>query len=221
MYLKECIQKIKKEGCPDKCEFKNKRQEPVVIPPPDKIEGVLISRDPTIAFYEDTYEKNINNRAQLFTEGVPSALIKKIYIFMKDKFSEDDKRNLEQVMNNRVYWTHLLKCPTDNSEKITLRFSKKHAEICADKWLNEELSAIIKDNPKLFIITLGNEVKEWINKWKEKNENICKEIKVFNLIHHSNQNIIIWNRYAMEMIKQLENQIEGLKSICNFLSNKK
>lgn len=221
MYLKECIQKIKKEGCPDKCEFKNKRQGPVVIPPPDKIEGVLISRDPTIAFYEDTYEKNINNRAQLFTEGVPSALIKKIYIFMKDKFSEDDKRNLEQVMNNRVYWTHLLKCPTDSSGKITLRFSKKHAETCADKWLNEELSAIIKDNPKLFIITLGNEVKEWINKWKKKNENGCKEIKVFNLIHHSNQNIIIWNRYAMEMIKQLENQIEELNSICNFLSNKK
>ena len=218
MDLKGYFEKIDKSDCPDDCTFKYKREiEIALVPPPDEILGVIISRDPTIGWYSKytDIKKNYEEetvRTKLFETAIPNSLKNQIEFFMKESLDKNSLDCLFDTLFQKVYWTHLHKCFTDSTGKQSLKFDVKNANQCANKWLKEELFYAIGNKTK-FLIVLGKEAQSWVKKWKEtdgRNQNI----KVINLLHPSPQNNRIWRRSAMKEIEQTENAIKEWIEIC-------
>lgn len=209
MHLKDYLNTIKKEGCPQNCELKSKKEtEIALVPPPDEILGLLISRDPTTDWL-DTYRKNRKNREALFS-AIPELLIKRI-----KKFTGEDINCVSELLYKNVYWTHLHKCFTDKSEKKSIKFEPKNAIQCADKWLAQELDIAINDRTK-FIIALGNDVQKWICEWRE---DYCqsKNIKIIYLPHPSLANVgryFSWYPNEQKDKEILKKRINILLKLC-------
>lgn len=206
--LKEYLETINKNDCPEECEFESKKEiEIALVPPPKEILGIIISRDPTVDWwffykYLKTYPQEDIRRKMLFSSAIPLSLINKVLIFMKEKIKENDEKNLFDLIFNKVYWTHLHKCFTD-ATKDPLKFKSKNAKKCADRWIVNELNIALNMNTK-FIIALGNNVQKWLKKWKEENK-INEAVKIINLPHPSGQNNPIWYRSEK---KKYEDKIE-------------
>lgn len=222
--LREYFKIINKNNCPRDCEFNKKDKEiPIEIalvpPPSNEILGILISRDPTVKWmkkYNDIKkecEEESTVRAELFKTAIPESLENRIEKFMGEKISENDKKRLFDIISQKVYWTHLHKCFTDASKKL-LKFEPKNGKICANRWLVEELRIVIDNNKIKFIIALGNDVQKWVKEWREKNKDKCEGVEIIELLHTSGQNILIWNRTAVEKIKETEEQINKLVNLC-------
>lgn len=218
MDLKGCLEKIDKSDCPDDCTFKYKREIKIaLVPPPDEILGVIISRDPTTRWYS-TYtdiKKNYEEetvRTKLFETAIPNSLKNQIEFFMKESIDKNNLDCLFDTLFQKVYWTHLHKCFTDASGKQSLKFNIETANQCADKWLKEELFYAIGNKTK-FLIVLGKEAQSWVKKWKDK-EGKDQNIKVINLLHPSGQNNRIWRRSAIKEIEQTENAIREWIELC-------
>ena len=195
MNIREYLETLNKNSCPNDCELKNKRKiEIALVPPPDEILGVIISRDPTTDWL-DTYRKESKSRERLFDTAIPVQLIERI-----KKFTGGDINYLSELIYKNVYWTHLHKCFTDKSEERSIRFKNKNANECADKWLGEELNIAINDKTK-FIIALGKEVQKRICEWRE---DCCKNrnIEIIYLPHPSPANV---GRYSSWHPKELKN----------------
>jgi len=212
--LNEYLEEIKKNNCPQDCEFKLKEGiEIAKIPPPNEILGIIISRDPTLNWLEKHYREEKGNRKKLFESAIPSLLIKRIKEFMDDRFKENAISYLSRLIYQNVYWTHLHKCFTDKSSRRSIKFKNKNANVCAAKWLVRELNIAVNDKTK-FIIALGNDVQKWVRRWGEENRDTCNNIEIINLLHTSGQNNIIWKRTAITMIEKLGNEITKLADLC-------
>ncbi|MDO8733774.1 MAG: uracil-DNA glycosylase family protein [Elusimicrobiota bacterium] len=216
MKLNEYLKKIRKSRCPHDCEFKIKEKiEIAFVPPPDKILGVIISRDPTTNWLEKHYKKEKKSRKNLFDSAIPSQLIERIRNFMANNITEKDKKHISEFIYKNVYWTHLHKCFTDKSGKKSIKFKNTNANKCADKWLTEELKTAINDNTK-FIIVLGNDVKKWIYEWRE---DYCrnKNIEIFHLPHPSGENVgrgFSWYPKETKVREKIKNRIDRLLKLC-------
>lgn len=221
MSLKEYLKTIKKIKCPQKCKFKTKGGKIAKVPPPKKILGVVISQDPTLRwwhlykyFSENEPQEDIRRKI-LFASAIPILLIYRVLEFMKKPISNKDEKNLFNMIFRNVYWTHLHKCFTDASEKKSLKFNPKNAELCANKWLKEELNIAINDNIK-FIIALGNDVQKWTCEWRE---DYCKNknIKIIYLPHPSPANVgryLSWHPKEPKNREKIEEQINCLLKLC-------
>jgi hypothetical protein len=206
MNIKEYLETMKKDGCPNDCDFKKKGEiEISKVPPPDEVLGIIISRDPTTDWFSD-YRENQENRKTLFETAIPGQLIKRIE--KNEKFTKEDVSFLREFLDQYVYWTHLHKCFTDKSRKTSIEFKPKNANKCADNWLGEELNVAINDKTK-FIIALGKNVQQWICEWRE---DYCrnKDIKIFYLPHPSSANV---GRYSSWHPKESKNKVRIEKRI--------
>lgn len=216
-YLKEIETKDK---CPEDCELK-KYSEIAVVPPPEEVLGIIISRDPTIdwlyRYLKNESDKNVRRKI-LFSSAIPLSLLTKLLIFMRNNhLDENDKKCLFYVIFQKTYWTHLHKCLTDTNDKVSIKFKPKNANECAEQWLTKELELAINKKTR-FIIALGKDVQTWVQKWKqEKNKNI----KVLNLPHPSGQNNPIWYRSTKckQKIKETEKEIRKLIKLAKEIRN--
>jgi hypothetical protein len=210
---------IDKKNC-QKCGLKEREIEAILVPPPKEILGIIISRDPTVdwLYYNLNKEPDINcRRKMLFASAIPLDLMTKLLIFMRGmrgEIDEKDKERLFDVIFQKVYWTHLHKCPTDSKDKES-KFTPTNAKECANTWLEKELNYAIGSKTK-FIITLGDDVRKWIEKEWKGNEN--NDIELIHLPHPSGQNNPIWYRSTKDNyrrnIKETEDGIKRLMELC-------
>lgn len=214
----------KSDACPDECEFKRLSAIPAVwVPPPQNnpFIGMIISRDPTTAFipyYNDAKSKNLLSwREDLFnSNAIPDWIYGRIEYFnrkyMENYLSNDELLNFKKTLFNSVYWTHLHKCFTDKSAKASLKFSRKNAGYCADRWLKSEIESAASDNIR-FIITLGKDVENWFLN----NGNIIpedKKIHMFYLPHPSGAAMGAWSPKDEQAKRILKEKIENLVLEC-------
>jgi len=213
MNLNKYVQSIDKSQC-KRCKFYTneelKSRPIIIIPPPNKPQIMLISRDPTIDFlsvykYADGCGLNEKRRI-LFAAGIPQSLIVQIRRFLKRENNKKKKlwNKLEQKLENLynifevAYWTHLHKCPTDEKNKLTKK--------CADKWLENEIE-IAKKNKIQILICLGRDVEDWVNK------NVGRKIKGIRRIHlphPSGANNGKWYTQIDKDKKNIKNNIKKL-----------
>lgn len=176
-----------------------------LVPTPDEISGIIISRDPTDRWLPK-YEEYQGNREKLF-EAIPEFLLKRIIEFMGNSFTEKNKNDLSSTILQNTYWTHLHKCFTGDPKNGFTEFKPANATKCADCWLTKELDLIIKNNKPEFVLTLGTHARDWVKEWRESRET---KIEIINLIHPSSQNNMIWTRSAERIIKETEESIREL-----------
>ena len=211
MSSKEYLIKINRDKCPPKCEFRQRKDvEFALIPPPDEILGIVISRDPTVSWLYGylKMENDLNTcRKILFASAIPLVLLTKVLIFMRGRIDENDKKYLFDKTFHKTYWTHLHKCPTDITNKMSIEFKPKNANRCADQWLRKELNLAINNKTK-FIIALGNDVQKWVKKWKDK-DGKDKTIEIINLPHPSGRNRK-WNNKDDKIISETVERLIGL-----------
>jgi hypothetical protein len=223
MDLREYLKTIHKKGCPRDCELKKKGKIRIaLIPPPDRILGIIVSRDPTVdwlyTYLKDETDKN-TCRKMLFASAIPLDLLSKVLIFMRNKrVNEDKKKSLFNVIFQKTYWTHLHKCFTDASGKGSVKFKKRNAELCANTWLEKELKCAIEENKIKFIIALGKDVQNRVEEIRKNNKWKDKDAEIINLPHPSGQNNAIWyrsqkGRYNQQR-KKVEKQIIKLLKLC-------
>jgi hypothetical protein len=206
MDFKEYFKTINKNDCPSDCALK-KNGKIALVPPPDEISGIIVSRDPTDRWLPE-YEKYKGDRKKLFeTKAIPKLLVTQIERFMKNYFTEKDKKDLSATIFQNTYWTHLHKCFTGDPKKEFAEFELANAMKCADRWLTKELDLIIKNNKPKFILALGRHVEDWVKGWRDSRET---KIEIINLIHPSSQNNMIWTRSAERIIKETEGSIKEL-----------
>ena len=192
MTLREYLRTIDKNNCPPACEFKSKNNiEIALVPPPsNEILGIVVSRDPTIRWshfykYSENESREDTRRKMLFASAIPNSLFNKIIEFMDNRIKDEDEKYLFDMLFQKVYWTHLHKCFTDESGERSIKFKNKNAIECSDKWLAEELNIAINDKTK-FIIALGNNVQRWFEKQNISNKN--RGLKIIKLPHPSGLN---------------------------------
>lgn len=181
--IKKYLERIKKSKCPPDCPFIREDVPIIKIPPPENPKIILISRDPTIDFislykYAARLEKT-RRRSILFTDAIPLSLIRQITKFLKkgDELTKEKEKTLFRLYEV-AYWTHLHKCPTKKENNPFLKGSWKKATICADHWLQEEISTIKEAQ---LIVCLGRDVERWM-------DDICTEITYIYLPHPSPRN---------------------------------
>jgi len=210
MNINNYIETFNKDDCPINCVLKsNNMLEIVSIPPPDEITGIIVSRDPTTNWL---YHHLKGNKDLLFASAIPLTLLKQILIFMKNRIDENTMKSLSNTIFHKTYWTHLHKCQTDITNQASIPFNNKNASICADNWLDKELSYTINDKTK-FLIALGNDVQNW----NELNE---QGITIIALPHPSGNNNSMWYRSEkidQNKINSTEFQINQLIDICRML----
>jgi len=221
MNLNQYLKILNKTSCPDDCELKsNIKITPATVPPPKEIVGIIISRDPTVDWlYSHLKTENDENILHdiLFASAIPLSVITKIFTFMRGRIDENTEKYLFEIIFHKTYWTHLHKCQTDFTNNISTKFNAKTANKCADKWLDKELQFAITDETT-FIISLGADVRKWVQKWEKENG---KGIALINLPHPSGQNNAIWYRsekIGMDVINRTEADIHKLVDICADLS---
>lgn len=213
-----------KPSCPQNCDFKLRSDIPIVgIPELQKqhpLLGVIISRDPTTAFIEPYMEARNKTpegwHNQLMTSKAPPQwLIGQISTFdrkyLDNQYTTEIER-LKEVMENNVYWTHIHKCCTDKQSIVAPRFKTKNAELCADKWLKDELSDAIGQGAK-FVICVGKDAKSWVEEWKTDSE--AKSVQVFYLPHPSGAANGAWNPKDKAKMTALKSAITGLLTSIN------
>jgi hypothetical protein len=215
MDLSNYLKDIKESNCHE-CGIRE-ISEIVLLPPPSRISGIIISRDPTVDFlhlYKYLEDKdNDYQRYMLFAHAIPVSLLVKILIFLKKsspkKVTNEIETRLFDIILTQTYWTHLHKCITDSTNP-SLKYKTPHAQSCANRWLGKELGYAI-DNKTKFIITLGNDVQAWIDKYT-RNKEISFDI--LNLPHPSGQNNPLW--YRSEKAKY-KSKIDTMNIVINRL----
>lgn len=225
-----------KDHCPASCVFQPLAKTPMVgIPEPNghKFIGVLVSEDPTVDFigrYLDARSGGKEDadgwRRPLFEKGSPPA-------WLIERLREIDRKHwdsgracqidrLNEAIQNNFYWTHMLKCCTMKNrklakipaeERITAAFTHHRGMVCADTWLNDELSWAINQGAS-YVIALGISPEAWLKKWKQEAPE-SRRVTVINLPHPSPINRRSWNPKTSDRLgKELERLFElNLKEI--------
>jgi len=187
--IEKYLESIEKSKCPPDCPFIGEDVPIIKIPPPENLKIILISRDPTTDFIS-LYKyavllDNERRRSILFTDAIPLSLIRQITKFLKkgDELTKEKEKTLFKLYDV-AYWTHLHKCPTKRENNPFLKGSWKKATICADHWLQEEISTIKEAQ---LIVCLGRDVERWM-------DDVCTEITHIYLPHPSPRNNGIYSR---------------------------
>lgn len=213
-----------KGECPEECEFKHKEKVPIVgvIPPqPNKLLGMIISRDPITAFKKPYLTARSGELVKwhdklMTADAPPQWFISKIKNFDEkymDNIHSNDLKLLEQIIANNVYWTHLHKCCTDkNDRKLeAVHFKHKNGELCANKWLMDEIKEA-KGLGLKFIICLGKDVELFIE--PREIPFIEPAIKIFYFPHPSGANNGEWYPKDPDKKAWLMKKIDGLFLVC-------
>lgn len=200
----QCINKAKCNGCKFNTNIELKSRPIIIIPPPNKPQIMLISRDPTIDFlsiykYSERYNSD-ERRHILFAVAIPHSLIVQITRFLRRENYNLMKgtKDLYKIFEV-AYWTHLHKCPTDEKNKFT--------KDCADEWLEKEIEKA-KENNIQTIICLGREVNDWLD------ENVGMNIERINLPHPSGANNAKWYTKKADEKDNIKENIKKLMTIC-------
>ena len=208
MGLKEYLDEIEKNNCECGCKLEEKNHKRVCkVPPPDKISGIIISRDPPIS-WRTLYLENKESRERLFC-AIPTEVFIRIEKFLCERITKEEKHCLYKVIDEKVYWTHFHKCFTDKKEEQSLKYEYGNANKCGDTWLKNEIDYAIEEGAK-FIIALGKDVQKWVN-------NQFKGIEVFPLPHPSGANVGKggWHPNSeSEINRQIKCLLEICKSLC-------
>jgi hypothetical protein len=152
--------------------------------PPENIQGILISRDPTSAFIEP-YRTQKKNKGLCQFNAPPKWLYSRILSYMKYSSNSPEAEKLCNFLNLNCYWTHFHKCPTIKGDK-SLQFSYTHGEACADAWLDNEYSTY-NLNGKILIL-LGQDLRKYYQARKD-NLQIFKNNSVICFPHQSSANV--------------------------------
>lgn len=197
---------------------------PICIPFLSKrIDGCIISRDPTFNFLEKI--KEYNKHPSIFTGNFsfgpapPKWLFKRIGYFMD--YSPDDPSmvKLQEFLDKRCYWTHFHKCPTQKKGKRNINPEEKYpsfhystAKWCANSWFESEFNRyLLKDK---IIIKLGRHVEQFFNqsefRFLPKNKSSMIALPHPSAVNKGN--IWSWNRNCIER-DTVENEIRRLISL--------
>jgi hypothetical protein len=219
------------------CSFPKNDKTNVLIPPPKKemMKGVIISRDPTTAFFkeydeaskmnDDAFRKKLLLKGGVLNEKIPvGGIVKRIKKVCEKNneitFSPD---SLSHFLLENCYWTHLLKCYTTSKSEKTIPFSearqKGYVDTCCKKMLYQELDRILKLPDMEVILLLGADVTKFVynHLFKDDSEN-WRESRKYNhcvlipLPHPSNANGKEW---AQPFKSSLLDNIKTLNKICN------
>ncbi len=216
MNLQEYLKSMVKDNCPPNCRLSREGVEIARVPPPNEILGIIISRDPPISwwhFYRFAMAENQEDTARkmLYASAIPGLLMDRIWAFMGERINWSDLESLYNIVFKKVYWTHLHKCFTDKSQEKTV-FKPRDATICANQWLKEELLLVITEGAQ-FILTLGREAQNWIEKW-QKEAKESEKVKVIKLPHPSGLN----RKWNNKNDKNILTQVRLLIDICRLKS---
>lgn len=180
---------------------------PAIVPPPDDIEALLVSSDPTTGWlstylYVTHHFDELTRRRMLYASAIPKMLVARISEFLSwdltDETDQERCTTLNSFIYEKTYWTHRHKCHT-NSADDTYRFKKGIARMCAATWLKDEIADC--GSIKL-IVALSGPNKDWFKDYR-----ISEEIKIARVYHTSPRNRHIW--YGEEKAKQ---RIEKLQN---------
>jgi hypothetical protein len=206
----------KKEKCPTDCPFKNRvNLKPAVVPPPDDIEAVIVSSDPTTGWlptylYATQWFDEPTRRRVLYASAIPGQLIARISEFLDwdltDQTDQARCTKLSSFIYEKTYWTHRHKCHTDVGDDA-YKFKKGIAQECAATWLKDEIDGC--ESIK-FIVALSGLRQDWFDRTglKENLIQVPKDIEVIKLYHTSPRNRRLWcgEKKADERIDRLKKQ---------------
>lgn len=218
-YIKNPVNIVNKSACPDDCDFKGEDVPIVGIMPPEspnKLLGIIISRDPTTEFIEVYQKAKTNENSfewhQLMIEDAPPQwLINKIILFNEKHLNGDYNKEIESlkaIVKDNLYWTHFHKCCTD---KNGIKFKHSNGVKCAKKWLWKEILESKALGAKI-IICLGKDVESYI-KPKEK---ALPGIRIYYLPHPSgvNTNKSSWYPKTDSELETLKASVIDLLNFC-------
>jgi hypothetical protein len=224
-YFSEKNSMQKTECCPESCEMRSlSKIPPVWVPPPqppDRVRGVIISRDPTteyIPYFTSASEEPYPEwRTRLFrSNAIPNWIFKRISAFNQKFISPpippEDLEKFRLALFDHTYWTHLHKCCTDKQGEKSEIFKTKNARLCADTWLRAELEAVNQDNAP-FVIALGKDVERWVRAWHAEGAN-GDTMQIFYLPHPSTANMASWHPKSESARNELEMKIRRLIELC-------
>ncbi|MBY8999059.1 MAG: hypothetical protein KGD60_15135 [Candidatus Thorarchaeota archaeon] len=193
--------------CPVGCTLRDRERDIeyhrriVLVPPPDRYIGVIISRDPTVqwaSFYKHAHRVHKEQTQEyLHTSAIPFHLYFRISQFCESDpeihYEEDLWDRLYTLLFQKTYWTHFHKCFTKPNSDF--RFRVSNARLCANQWLSKELETATK-NPKgvRFVVTLGNDAFYWMdNKRDSLLSKNPSEVELISFFHTSGFNNAIWS----------------------------
>lgn len=224
-YLSNSEHIYNKSNCPKDCGFQSNKKIPIVgiAPPqaPEKILGMIISRDPTTRFINNYLSARSEtsylwNKTLMNVQAPPQWLINKIKTF-NDKYMDgkhtDDTTIFEKILVNNFYWTHLHKCCTDKNEKDfdALMFKSSNGTLCANTWLLNEITDA-KNSGARIMICLGKDVEAFIQPLKSTISGQGYEI--FYLPHPSSANNGKWYPKEANEKEALIGKLENLFLAC-------
>lgn len=215
----------KERECPDRCELKGfPAVPPVWVPPPQNCErpvGLIVSRDPTVAFIPTYLSSRAmsasSGREYLFaSDAIPRWICDRIAVFnrlfMQSSLSEEELARFRRVLYGKVYWTHLHKCCTDKRREQSLKFKKKNAYLCADRWLRSEIAFAVQERV-LFVVALGKDFGQWC----ERNRDLIDSsgVRLYRLPHPSRANMASWYPKDERVQERLATEIGSLVRQCS------
>ncbi|MFW9958693.1 MAG: hypothetical protein ACFFCT_11540 [Candidatus Odinarchaeota archaeon] len=207
--MKICHQDIRSSfpnSCPAGCTLKNRERDIeyyrqiVLVPPPDKFIGVIISQDPTVqwaAFYKHTQRMHKEQAQEiLHASAIPFHLYFRISQFCESDqelhYDEDKWDRLYTLLLQKTYWTHLHKCFTKPNSKF--KYEASNAILCANQWLGKEFEVIRNSKGLRFVATLGNDAFYWLDNNRHsllsRNPSEIEHIRFFHTSRHNNA---IWS----------------------------
>lgn len=196
------------DSCPDGCTLRDRERDIeyhrriVLVPPPDRFIGVIISRDPTVqwaAFYKHAQRMH-KEQAQEFlhTSAIPFHLYFRISQFCESDpeihYEEEKWDGLYTLLFQKTYWTHFHKCLTMPNSEFSFRAS--NARLCANQWLRKELDEVNRNSNEVkFVVTLGNDLFYWLDKNRQSllSKKNPAEIELIRFFHTSGFNNAIWS----------------------------
>jgi len=197
----------------DNCELNDRwpLPHPICMSPPENIQGILISRDPTSAFIEP-YRTQKKNEGLFQFNAPPKWLCCRIQSFMKYSINSPELEKIRNFLNWNCYWTHFHKCPTIKGVK-NLQFSYKHGKMCADQWFDNECTTY--DLNGKILILLGQDLKKYFRECKEDHQ-IFRNNHVICLPHPSSANVGNGWSWNLKMPEDDENK-KSVKAAINEL----
>jgi len=194
---------IKEDICKNNgCKFAlNGRFNPIIVPLPEEIKIIIVSRDPTVdilplynyaqlhnCIFDYLKVNTLIKREILFVGAVISTFVYRLNCVKLDKNGE----YFENLIK-KAYWTHYHKCPTGKLNCSNLSFDGK----CAELYLVEEIEEVVNKQTQM-IIAFGKDVGSFLltNFAKFQNQSLKK---LEDMIQNSPQIISIGDKYHVDL----------------------
>lgn len=194
---------LKKEKCPNSCPFKRRPIAPAYVDPAEHIEGIIISRDPTMAWlpiYNFARLKSDEiRRLLLYATAIPGQIVSRITEFYSWDPAGNKCAKLIRSIFQLTYWTHFHKCHTDE-RSAEYRYNNANGVRCADTWLKNEIESV---GAVKYVVALSKDVWNWMGSTV-----IPEQTDIIKLYHTSPRNRHIWygEKDARARVARLEGQ---------------